>query len=90
MSRWRLSPGCAASPTRPPSNCAISTPSPSPETPAPAEDDEPAPELVLQKADAHALAATVAKEVARSLVPRPVLIVLVLAVAALVAWLVLK
>jgi uncharacterized protein len=59
--------------------------------PAPAE-EAPAtePPLVLKQVDTTALAANVAREVARSLVPTPVLIALALGVAAVVAWLVLR
>ena len=68
-----------------------------PTPPSTTNDEEPAtaapppdPELVLKKADPHALAATVAREVARTLVPLPVLLALLLGGAALVVWLVVR
>jgi uncharacterized protein len=61
-------------------NIKIRSAAPAPESPA----------LELKQADPSALAATVAKEVAKTLVPPPVLIALALGVAALVAWLVLR
>ena len=48
---------------------------------------QPAP-VVLKQADPRALAAGIAKEVAKTLIPTPVLLVLILAVVAVVAWLV--
>jgi len=48
------------------------------------------PEVKLKQADAAGMAAGVAKEVAKSLVPRPVLVVIVVAAVALLAWLVLR
>jgi carbon monoxide dehydrogenase subunit G len=58
-----------------------------PPTPAPAP---PEPAIVFKPVDPSALAVNVAKEVARTLVPAPVLIVLLLGVAAAVTWLVLR
>ena len=59
-----------------------------PDTPgAPAR---PAPVVALKHVDQSAFAANVAKEVARSLIPRPVLIGILVAVAALIVWLVIR
>jgi len=49
-----------------------------------------APEVKLKQADAAGMAAGVAKEVAKSLVPKPVLVGVVVAGLALIAWLVLR
>jgi uncharacterized protein len=54
---------------------------------AAAKPPEPAP-VVLKRVDQHALAASIAKEVTKSLVPPPVLIALGIAVLAAVVWLV--
>src|SRR5262245_53311611 len=50
----------------------------------------PAPVVALRQIDQSALAANVAKEVVRSLIPMPVLIGIVVAVAALIVWLVVR
>jgi uncharacterized protein len=51
---------------------------------------DPAPVVALKQVDQSALAANVAKEVVRSLIPMPVLIGIVVAVAALIVWLVVR
>jgi hypothetical protein len=50
----------------------------------------PPPVVALKQVDQATLAANVAKEVARSLIPMPVLIGIVVAVAALIVWLVVR
>ena len=50
----------------------------------------PAPVVALKQVDQSALAANVAKEVVRSLIPLPVLIGTVIAIAGLIVWLVVR
>src|SRR5262245_13101110 len=57
---------------------------------APGDPAHPAPPVALKHVNQSELAANIAKEVARSLIPRPVLIGIVVAVAALVVWLLLR
>jgi carbon monoxide dehydrogenase subunit G len=68
-------------------------PEPEPAKPEPAapKSEPPPPEpVVLKKADPNALAAEIAKEVTKSLVPKPVLIGLVVVAAVVVIWLVIR
>jgi carbon monoxide dehydrogenase subunit G len=57
---------------------------------APGDPAPPPPVVALKQVDQATLAANVAKEVARSLIPMPVLIGVVVAVAALIVWLVVR
>src|SRR5262245_9414679 len=57
---------------------------------AQADPGHPVPPVALKHVNQSELAASIAKEVARSLIPRPVLIGIVVAVAALLAWLLLR
>ena len=57
---------------------------------APGGPARPAPVVALKQVDQSALAANVAKEVVRSLIPLPVLIGTVIAVAGLIVWLVVR
>ena len=57
---------------------------------APGEAAHPAPPVALKHVKQSELAASIAKEVATTLVPRPVLIGIVVAVAALLVWLLLR
>ena len=57
---------------------------------APGDPAPPPPVVALKQVDQATLAANVAKEVARSLIPMPVLIGIVVAVAALIVWLVVR
>jgi uncharacterized protein len=74
-------PRQAAMGTAPPAGGAVDAPG----DPAP-----PPPVVALKQVDQATLAANVAKEVARSLIPMPVLIGIVVAVAALIVWLVVR
>jgi carbon monoxide dehydrogenase subunit G len=58
--------------------------------PAPPAPEEPPPPPVLKAVDQKALAAGVAREVTRSLLPPPVMIAIAIGVLALVGWLVLR
>jgi carbon monoxide dehydrogenase subunit G len=57
---------------------------------APGDAAHTVPPVALKHVNQSELAASIAKEVARSLIPRPVLIGIVVAVAALLAWLLLR
>jgi len=74
--------------TQPPQASAARTATSAPE--APGEAAHPAPPVALKHVNQSELAASIAKEVARSLIPRPVLIGIVVAVAALLVWLLLR
>jgi carbon monoxide dehydrogenase subunit G len=57
---------------------------------APGAQAPPVPAVALKHVSQSALAASVAQEVARSLIPRPVLIGIAVAIAALIVWLILR
>src|SRR5262249_20232059 len=82
--------GAAVERQRPPPT----TPAAAPPAPAAADTPtihaQPAPAVALKRVSQSALAASVAQEVARTLIPRPVLIGIVVAAAALILWLVVR
>jgi uncharacterized protein len=79
-------PGPVAS--QPPQASAAATATSAPV--APGEAAHPAPPVALKHVKQSELAASIAKEVATTLIPRPVLIGIVVAVAALLVWLLLR
>src|SRR5262249_11873070 len=74
--------------TQPPQASAAGSATSAPE--ASGEAAHPVPPVALKHVKQADLASNIAKEVARSLIPRPVLIGIVVAVAALLAWLLLR